>query len=262
MLFPILFVTVACGAISGFHSLVSAGTTAKQLNRETDAKPVAYGSMLIEGLLAVMALITATAITQGEYSQFMGKGGGGAIAVFSSGLGTFLAKLGISQKVGTTFAALAISAFALTTLDTATRLGRFMFQEFFEEAGRKSVLSSNRYIGTTVTIAGAAFLTCTGSRETLWPLFGSANQLLASLTFLAITVWLTRLGRTSTFIKIPMVFMFVVTITALSFLVVKNIRDGKYVLVVMAVLLLGVATTLVTKAWGSLVRTAISTPGS
>ena len=106
-MFPILFVTVACGAISGFHSLVSAGTTAKQLDRETDAKPVAYGSMLIERLLAVMALITATAITRGRYTEFMSEGGGGAIAVFSTGLGTFLAKLGISQQAGTTFAALA-----------------------------------------------------------------------------------------------------------------------------------------------------------
>lgn len=258
-LFPILFVTVACGAISGFHSLVSAGTTAKQLNRETDAKPVAYGSMLIEGLLAVMALITATAITRGQYGQFMGEGGGGAIAVFSTGLGTFLARLGLSQQAGTTFSALAISAFALTTLDTATRLGRFMFQEFFEEAGKKTFLSTNRYVGTVVTIAAAAALTFTGSRATLWPLFGSANQLLASLTFLAVTVWLTRLGRTSTFIKIPMVFMFCVTITALVFLVHKNIRDRNYVLVVMAVLLLGVAVTLVAKAWASLVGTSAPT---
>jgi carbon starvation protein len=258
-LFPILFVTVACGAISGFHSLVSAGTTAKQLNRETDARPVAYGSMLIEGLLAVMALITATAITRGQYTEFMSEGGGGAIAVFSTGLGTFLAKLGISQRAGTTFAALAISAFALTTLDTATRLGRFMFQEFFEEAGKKTFLGSNRYVGTLVTITAAA-LTFTGSRATLWPLFGSANQLLASLTFLAVTVWLTRLGRTSTFIKIPMVFMFCVTITALACLVYKNLRDGNYVLVVMAVLLLGVAVTLVAKAWASLAGTSGSVP--
>jgi len=120
-LFPILFVTVACGAISGFHSLVSAGTTAKQINKETDARPIAYGSMLIEGLLGVMALITATTILQSDYGKIMGEGG--PIAVFSSGIGSFISHLGIPEKAGVTFAALAISAFAVTTLDTATRLG-------------------------------------------------------------------------------------------------------------------------------------------
>jgi carbon starvation protein len=249
-LFPILFVTVACGAISGFHSLVSAGTTAKQLNKETDAKPIAYGSMLIEGLLGVMALITATTILQSDYTNLMGKGG--PIAVFSSGIGSFVSHLGIPEKAGVTFAALAISAFALTTLDTATRLGRFMFQEFFEGTGTQTVLSESRYVGTVVTIAVAMLFTFTGTRAALWPLFGSANQLLASLTLLAVTLWLTKLGTGNSFIKYPMYFMFCVTLTALVFLAYRNLAAKNIPLIVTSILLLGVAITLVIKAMSSL----------
>ncbi len=251
-LFPILFVTVACGAISGFHSLVSAGTTAKQLNKETDAKPIAYGSMLIEGLLAVIALITATTILQSRYSELMAPGGGGEIAVFSRGIGSFVSHLGIPEKAGVTFAALAISAFALTTLDTATRLGRFMFQEFFEGTANQTVLSKNRYVGTVVTIAVAMLFTFTGTRTALWPLFGSANQLLASLTLLAVTLWLAKLGTSNRFIRYPMYFMFCVTLTALVLLAYRNFADKNIPLIVTSILLLGVAITLVIKAMSSL----------
>ena len=255
-LFPILFVTVACGAISGFHSLVSAGTTAKQLNKETNAKPIAYGSMLIEGLLAVIALITATTILQGRYSELMGPEGGGPIAVFSAGIGSFVSHLGISEKAGVTFAALAISAFALTTLDTATRLGRFMFQEFFEGMGKQTLLAGNRYIGTLATIALAMALTFTGTRAALWPLFGSANQLLASLTLLAITMWLAKLGKKNNFVKYPMYFMFCVTLTALCFMVHKNFLARNIPLLILSIVLLGVAVTLVIKASQSLRKIA------
>jgi len=249
-LFPILFVTVACGAISGFHSLVSAGTTAKQLNKETDAKPIAYGSMLIEGLLAVMALITAITILQSDYTKLIGEGG--PIAVFSSGIGSFVSHLGIPEKAGVTFAALSISAFALTTLDTATRLGRFMFQEFFEGTSAQTVLSKNRYVGTVVTIAVAMLFTFTGTRTALWPLFGSANQLLASLTLLAVTLWLAKLGTGNRFIRYPMYFMFCVTLTALVLLAYRNLVAKNIPLIVTSLLLLGVAITLIIKAMSSL----------
>jgi carbon starvation protein len=260
-LFPILFVTVACGAISGFHSLVSAGTTAKQLNRESDAKPIAYGSMLIEGLLAIIALITAASIVMGSseiagsYTAFM-KGGGGPIAVFSHGIGNFVTHLGIEATVGQTFAALAISAFALTTLDTATRLARFMFQEFFEEKGPLSMLSSNRYIGTIVTVIAACALCMTGTKDTLWKLFGAGNQLLASLTLLAVTVWLAKMGKKNNFVKIPMILMFCVSLSALCIIVYKNITaapvDRSIPRIVVSVLLLGVGICLPINAWQSL----------
>lgn len=252
LLFPILFVTVACGAISGFHSLVSSGTTAKQLNRETDARPIAYGSMLIEGLLSVIALITAITILKSDYVQMIKAEGGGPIGIFSAGIGRFVSHLGISQKAGTTFAALAISAFALTTLDTATRLGRFMFQEFFEDSKEKNILSQNRYIGTLVTVLAAAYFTFSGTQKALWPLFGASNQLLASLTLLAITAWLTKKGEQNRFVKIPMIFMFVVTITALCFLAYSNLSGGNIPLFVVSILLLAVAIVLVVKARKSL----------
>jgi len=245
-MFPILFVTVACGAISGFHSLVSAGTTAKQLNKETDARPIAYGSMLIEGLLSIIALITAVTILNSDYEGIMKEGG--PIAVFSAGIGSFISRLGIPEDAGVTFAALAISAFALTTLDTATRLGRFMFQEYFEGTKAQKLMSDNRYVGTVATIACATYLTFTGTRDALWPLFGSANQLLASLTLLAVTIWLSKLGKKNNFLKIPMIFMFCVTITALGFMVYKNIISGDIPLVILSLVLLGVAIILVSRA--------------
>ena len=206
--------------------------------------------MLIEGLLAVIALITATTILKSDYTSLMGEGG--PIAVFSSGIGSFVSHIGVPEKAGVTFAALAISAFALTTLDTATRLGRFMFEEFFEGIGPQAILSKNRYVGTMATIAVAMLFTFTGTRAALWPLFGSANQLLASLTLLAITVWLTKLGKRTEFVRYPMYFMFCVTLTALGFMVYNNIRAGNITLIVTSILLLGVAVTLVGKAAGSL----------
>lgn len=250
-LFPILFVTVACGAISGFHSLVSSGTTAKQLNKETDARPIAYGSMLIEGLLSIIALITAVTIINSEYVGLMKEGG--PIAVFSSGIGGFISRLGIPEKAGVTFAALAISAFALTTLDTATRLGRFMFQEFFEGTKAQNSMSNNRYAGTIITIAVAAYFTFSGTRDALWPLFGSANQLLASLTLLAVTIWLAKLGIKNNFVKIPMIFMFCVTLTALGYMVYKNIIAQNIALIILSLILFGVAITLVLRARESLI---------
>jgi carbon starvation protein len=150
-LFPALFVTVACGAISGFHSLVGSGTTSKQINRETDAKLVGYGGMLIESLLAVLALVTVATMARADYDGFLGAGGGGPVAAFSAGLGTFIASLGIPKEAAVSFVALAVSAFALTSLDTGTRLCRFCFQEFFEprtEGAKPSILATNRYLAT------------------------------------------------------------------------------------------------------------------
>jgi carbon starvation protein len=151
---------------------------------------------------------------------------------------------------------LAISAFALTTLDTATRLARFMFQELFDEKGPLSLLSTNRYIGTIVTVVAAGILSLTGTRNALWPLFGAGNQLLASLTLLAITVWLAKMGKKNNFVKIPMVLMFCVSLSALCIMVYKNItvtaEDRSIPLIVISVLLLGVGVCLPINAWQSL----------
>ncbi|MFC1477626.1 carbon starvation protein A [candidate division KSB1 bacterium] len=248
-LFPILFVTVACGAISGFHSLVGSGTTAKQLNSEKDAKLIGYGGMLIESLLAVVAIITAATLAKADYAAMLAESG--PVAIFSDGVGRFMTHLHIPHDKGETFAALAVSAFALTTLDTATRLGRFAFQEFFtsKSAQKQSVLTTNRFIGTAVA-AGLGFaLAVSGSWETIWPLFGSANQLLAALAFMAISLWLGVRGIRYGFTLIPMIFMFAVTLSALVFVFLQNVRDGNYVLGVLSAGLLCVGVLLIALAF-------------
>ncbi len=266
-MFPILFVTVACGAISGFHSLVASGTTSKQLNREIDARPVGYGSMLIEGLLAVIALITAVTLVPSEYKSI----GSNPIALFSKGVGGFISSLGISTKVGVTFAAMAVSAFALTSLDTATRIGRFAFQEFFKSEKTSIVRAflTNRFTATFLTLVPGAVLALTGTYQAIWPIFGSANQLLAALALLAASVWLRVKQKKNGFLRYPMYFMFAVTLTALLFLIYqkcsliagyyldKPIPDtfslaGTYFLLVFALLLFSVAVILIWEAFKSL----------
>jgi len=252
-IFPILFVTVACGAISGFHSLVSSGTTAKQLSSENDAKPVAYGSMLIEGFLAVVALITAITILQSDYISQLAAGG--PIGIFSNGIGRFMATIGIPEHAGVTFAALAISAFALTTLDTATRLGRFLLQELLEnEEGKNTGVLGSRYFATFVTITAAMVLTFSGKQGELWPLFGASNQLLASVALLAVTVWLAKIQRKNWFVKYPMYFMFSVTLTAFA-LKVQQYGWGankNLPLMVISIMLLVLSIILIISAWRSM----------
>ncbi len=246
-LFPVLFVTVACGAISGFHSLVASGTTAKQINRESDAKLIGYGGMLIESALAILALIAAATIMRDRYDLLYR--GGDFIAVFSEGVGWFISKipaLGPGIKTAITFAGLAVSAFALTTLDTSTRLGRFMFQEFFEnkEREKKSILVKNRFIGTAITILISALFIFSGSSGAIWPIFGSANQLLAALALLAVSVWLNHLKKANWFTVIPMAFMYILSLTALVTLIIQNLEKGNYILSIIGFCLIVVSLLL------------------
>ncbi len=259
-LFPILFVTIACGAISGFHSLVASGTTAKQLDSESDCQRVSYGAMLIEGLLAVIAVCTIAVLARGEYPQPMTAGK--AVNLFASGVGKFLTGLHVPLHYGITFTALAVSAFALTSLDTATRLSRFAFQEFFQSEGQEKigVLGRNRYIGTSISVVCGGALALTGGTATIWPIFGSANQLLAALALLTAAVWLAREGRANRFLVIPMWIMFGVTLSALAILALKRFRHaydmlqahksptGDLVLAVVAVLLLVLGIVMLVQA--------------
>lgn len=217
VMFPYLFITVACGAISGFHSLIGSGTTSKQLDNEKDAKLIGYGAMLIECGLAVVALIAVGALfTNNEMPK------GTPAVVFASAISGFFKTLGMGEiAVSTTFTviSLAISAFALTSLDTATRLGRFMFQELFaakagEEAGsiRKSL--GNMYVGTFVTVLLGGVL-CLGGYKNIWSLFGACNQLVAVPCFLGVSVWLSKKGKNNKMLFIPMVFMLVATMSSL-----------------------------------------------
>jgi carbon starvation protein len=251
-LFPILFVTVACGAISGFHSLVASGTTAKQLNSEKDARLVGYGGMLIESVLAVVALITAAILLEGEYASLKGN----PIAIFSHGLGTMMTRFGIDYEAGRTFASLAVSAFALTSLDTATRLARFAMQEFFHRSGmpaeRQPFLNRNRYAATLIGVVLAGALVVSGQGLRIWPIFGSANQLLAALALLSVTAWLSRHRKSNWFVKIPMIIMFLITLSALAIMVHHNLEKGNFVLSGIAAVLFLLAAFLAFDARRSL----------
>ncbi len=236
-LFPMLFVTIACGAVSGFHSLVGSGTTSKQIDSEENIKIVGYGSMLIEGILAIIAIIAAAYLTSGEYSTLMKAGG--PINVFSSGLGEFMRTLGIPLKFGKSFTTLSISAFALTTLDTATRLARFLFQEFLSEIRNeknREVVDklSSKYTATLITVLLGTILGLKGYLE-VWPIFASANQLLSALALLTLTLWLKENKKNYMVSILPMSFMFLVTVVALIFLMAGNI--GNIILFIVSMLL-------------------------
>ncbi len=223
-LFPILFTTVACGAISGFHSLVSSGTTSKQLDKETDAKPIAYGGMLLECVLAVLTLCAIAYARQTGHTA-------GATDIFAGGIAAMVAAIpGFAglENILYTLLILTYSAFCLTSLDTATRLARFMFQEFWLEPGQtvgdikdgwKKVMV-NPYFATIITVVLGIALGMTGYSK-IWGLFGAANQLLAGLGLLAVATWLGNVGKNNKMFLFPMAFMMVVTICSLI-LTVKN----------------------------------------
>ena len=222
--FPVLFTTIACGAISGFHSLVSSGTTSKQLDKETDAKPIAYGGMLLECVLAILTLC-AVAYAYSWNAEHPEAALKGATAIFGGGIaGMIDPARGSVYDILYTLLVLTYSAFCLTSLDTATRLARFMFQEFWLDGtkgetpetvtGYKKVLA-NPYVATIITVVLGIALGMNGY-EKIWALFGSANQLLAALGLLAVATWLGHVGRNNKMFLIPMAFMLVVTIASLA----------------------------------------------
>jgi carbon starvation protein len=207
-LLPILFITIACGACSGFHAIVSSGTTSKQLNLETDARVVGYGTMLLEALVAILALGTVMMLAPGDETLAKDPN-----LVYASGLATYMARVGIDFNAALAFALLAFSTFVYDTLDVSTRLARYVLQELL---GWKS------YAGAVVATAFTllvpfAILMATPEKAYLvaWPIFGTSNQLLASLTLLAVSVWLMRTGRNALFAILPMIFMMVMTMWSL-----------------------------------------------
>ncbi len=270
-LFPALFVTIACGAVSGFHSLVGSGTTAKQLNQEKDAKPIAYGGMLIECALALIS-VCAVAYIWTEYSS------GTTVTptvVFATGLASMFSKLFGAGTYNAVYSmlVLAVSAFCLTSLDTATRLARYMFQEFFlnpgeslkDLSGWKKVMT-NPYVATLITVVLGIALGMTGYSK-IWALFGAANQLLAALGLLAVCCWLGKIGRNNKMFYVPMFFMLVVTLTSLYFTIrsqFKGILAGGegvvwfYVRGIVAVLLVVLAIILVVEGIQALRKQAKS----
>ena len=230
-MFPALFVTIACGAISGFHSLVGSGTTAKQLDKESDAQPIAYGGMLIECALALISLCAVGYI----WSEYVPNGITTPTAVFATGISRMCATIPFlagAEDVIYAMLILAVSAFCLTSLDTATRLARYMFQEFWLEPGQtwkdatgfKRVLT-NPYVATLITVILGIALGMTGYAK-IWALFGAANQLLAALGLLAVAAWLGTMGKNNKMFLFPMAFMLVVTIVSLCQTILTNFKNA------------------------------------
>lgn len=230
-LFPTLFVTIACGAVSGFHSLVSSGTSSKTISNEKDIPMVGYGAMVVESLLGVIALVVVGAVavngTKPEGTPF---------SIFSTGVAGFFEKFGIPVQVATVFMTMCVSALALTSLDSVARIGRMSFQELFygdttdtsKMPGWQKVLT-NKYFATIITLFFGYLLTL-GGYNNIWPLFGSANQLLAALVLIALAVFLKTTGRTGWTLYIPMFVMLAVTFTALiqkTIALVSNIAGGQ-----------------------------------
>ena len=256
--FPVLFTTIACGAISGFHSLVGSGTTSKQLDKETDAKPIAYGGMLIE---CVLALLTLSAVAHAYSFAGTDLAFNGATAIFGGGIASMIdPSRGALYNILYTLLVLTYSTFCLTSLDTATRLGRFMFQEFWIDGtkgetpenvtGYKKVLA-NPYVATVITVVLGILLGMNGYAK-IWALFGSANQLLAALALLAIAAWLGNVGKKNYMCWIPMFFMlcvteaslFINTKTQIGLIKAGGADWGPYVQAIVGVLLMVLAVVL------------------
>ncbi len=217
-LFPFLFVTIACGACSGFHGLVCSGTTSKQVDRESHMHPVGYGAMLAEGFVALIALVTIMIVTGDEVAGLE------AGTIYGNGIGRFMTLI-IGERhmdFAVTFGAMAFSTFVFDTLDVCTRLGRYIVQELF---GWRSRLGA--FAATLLTIGLPVYVVSVAPQEAwkqFWTLFGSSNQLLAALTLLAITVWLYKARRRIWFTLIPMLFVLIITLWSLTNLVIGNAR--------------------------------------
>lgn len=217
-LWPIMFVIIACGAISGFHGLVSSGTTSKQIANERDIKKIGYGAMLTEGFLSILALLCVSAglfwCSQNyelNYPDLMKKGDW--IGTFARGYGQILKRL-FNPEIGKLFAIIMINSFVLTTLDTATRISRYITEELFGEAFKIKFLK-NRFIATLFVILFAGYLAF-GNWQKIWPVFGASNQLVAGITLFICATYLIIKGKNSTSVMIPTIIMFLTTITALT----------------------------------------------
>ncbi|MEE1268207.1 MAG: carbon starvation CstA family protein [Treponema sp.] len=234
-IFPTLFITVACGACSGFHSLIASGTTSKQLDSEKTAKAVGYGSMLIESALGIVSLIAVGVV----WEAWKGKEFGSPSAAFGAGIATLFADKGTSvYNTITALLTLAVSVFALTSLDSATRLSRFMFSELFlkdDEVTWKDATGVRKLLANP--LFGTALMVIIGSTlgalklSAIWSLFGAANQLLAGIALLAVAAWLGEVGKNNKMFFIPMIFMLAATLTQLVITVIKQtgvIAAGKF----------------------------------
>ncbi len=242
-LWPILFITVACGAISGFHGIVASGTTSKQLSKESHGKAVGYGSMLLEGVLAILVTIVAIAglkwgaeLVEGSFQLALEKGW---IVLFSEGFGNIVGNIGIplvTISLAGLLGAFMVNQFILTSVDTSTRLSRFIVSENLASK-LKTKLKNNRFVITLLILIPAWLLAITNSYEVLWRLFGTSNQLIASITMMAVAVFFLSKKIKVKFIAIPALFVLVTTMSALLFLTFRTggyLTEGNWMLVIIS----------------------------
>lgn len=257
-LFPFLFVTIACGACSGFHGLVCSGTTSKQVDCESHTRFVGYGAMLAEGFVALIALVTIMLLAPSEVGDLTPN------KIYGNGLGRFMTLIIGEDRLpfAITFGAMALSTFIFDTIDVATRLGRYLVQELFGWKG-----TAGAALGTLLTLAPAAYFLLSsgaGAYRTFWTLFGASNQLLAALTLVSIAVWLKREGRPNTFVVLPLLFLLSITCWALVRLVITSLAssegfDMAFVNALAAGALLALATFLVATGWRALRAQSLAT---
>ena len=257
-MFPILFVTIACGAVSGFHSLVSSGTASKQIKNEKNMLPVSFGAMLMESMLAVIALIAVASFASTDAAAEQGLTT--PPQIFAGGVSNFLQAVGLPKDIVFTLINLAVSAFALTSLDSVARVGRLSFQELFldasikdEDMGPVRKVLTNKYFATIITLV-LAYLLAKAGYASIWPLFGSANQLLSALALVACAVFLKRTKRKGFMLWIPMVVMIAVTFTALAMTMTiwqltSGLIDGTYAWISGMTTMVNGASVLT--AWGA-----------
>ena len=255
-MFPILFVTIACGAVSGFHSLVSSGTASKQIKNEKNMLPVSFGAMLMESMLAVIALIAVASFASADAAAEQGLTT--PPQIFAGGVSNFLQAVGLPKDIVFTLINLAVSAFALTSLDSVARVGRLSFQELFldasikdEDMGPVRKVLTNKYFATIITLV-LAYLLAKAGYASIWPLFGSANQLLSALALVACAVFLKRTKRKGFMLWIPMVVMIAVTFTALAMTIwqlTSGLIDGTYAWISGMTTMVNGASVLT--AWGA-----------
>ncbi|MFQ6061932.1 MAG: carbon starvation protein A [Methanosarcinales archaeon] len=253
-LWPFLFITIACGAISGFHNLVASGTSAKQLNKAKDAQFIGYGAMLGEGLLSTMAIIATTAgfatvaLWNQHYATWAGASGlGPKLGAFVDGAGGFVAAVGIPQSFAIAFVAVVVIAFGMTTLDSATRIQRYIIAEIAKNYKVKSI--GNIYVASAIAVITAAIFALPkyGGKPAgiiLWPLFGTTNQMLAALGLLVLSLYLVQRKTTSIYTSIPMGFMLITIVVAMGYNIKNFIADGNYLLTALGSILLILALWL------------------
>jgi len=263
-LWPMLFITVACGAVSGFHALVAGGTTAKQVSSEKDIKRIGYDAMLLEGILAILVLLAlGSSLNFDDYRTLVWPtpeqaaiSPSNPILAFSLGVGRLLYHtLSIPQALATIMGILLIEGFVITTLDAAVRLNRYLFEElwsiFFGGAERVPGLLKNAHFNSGLSVALMMLLAFTNSFNSLWPLFGTSNQLLAALTLVVLAAWLIKKGSQWLFALLPALFLLVTTLASLYTLLKKYLSESNYLLIggdiILIVLALGMVALMIWK---------------